>query len=475
MVKKLILLFQILPLLLFSAEFSASVNRNKVKAGERFALKLSLSGANAKQGPDISALPPTLVVGSQKQGNQVVINNGQFLLFFTWEYVMVAQQEGVVEIPSFTLDTSAGVLTTNPLSIDVENASTASTAIPNDQVDLSDVKITAEINKKDPYKNEPVVYTIRLHTKKELVNLNLSKVEIEDAYVEQSGEHKIYKKILDGASVDVLEFTYLITPLKPGVLKISPSTIQGSIPVRRTLSGSFFEDEFDPFAMMQGLFQLKPFAVSTEEINLNVQPPVSGVNPWLPAKDLVFEETFDENQTLKVGEPFTRSIKIKAEGAQSNQLAGIENLISTNENFKVYAEKPVLSNEVNENGVNGYRVENYTLIPQKAGTLSLPEISLQWWDVNKKVKGMAKIPSRELAILPAVPGQNIVEGILTPEEDVSYFYYYLIAFGFVLHIIAAYFTAVFIRKNRVLTTAKKDNVQDNKPDKQEKLPDLNPT
>src|SRR5262249_49810796 len=122
---------------------------------------------------------------------------------------------------------------------------------------------------------------------------------------------------------------------------------------------------------------------------------------WIPARSLKIEELWDETQTLQVGEPLTRAFNITAEGLKSNQLPSLNEQQISDNHFKIYADKPVLGDEAQDGGIKSYRKEQYTLIPQKSGKLTLPEISVAWWDVIKKEKVFAHIPARTLQILPA--------------------------------------------------------------------------
>jgi hypothetical protein len=54
----------------------------------------------------------------------------------------------------------------------------------------------------------------------------------------------------------------------------------------------------------------------------------------------------------------------------------------------------------------GWRKESYTLIPQKTGSLVLPAIKVQWWDISNNKTAIAELPERMINVLPAVAGQN---------------------------------------------------------------------
>jgi hypothetical protein len=353
-----------------------------------------------------------------------------------------------------------------------------------------------------PYKNEPFVYTFRLTSPDSLANIQMQKLSVEEAIVEANGEPKIYEKILDGMRVGVLELSYIITPLKAGPLKIPSVFIQGGIVVKRTAQSrsSFFDDDFD-FPFMQGFDRLKPFTVVSEETILEVQPAIAGMVPWLPAKSLKIEEFLDITHSLQAGEPFTRGFKITAVGMKSSQLPHLNDLQITGPSFKIYADKPETGEELKEGEIESLRKEQYTLIPQQAGDLTLPEISLIWWDTVKKERRVATIPSRKIHVQPAVQQSNFDQGVKEasptqsePQAIVAQGepQFYAVIAGLALLLFGAIIWGISLQKKIGRLTEKPVNTSEKKDkklpsvsisigkkktakDKGEKLPDLNPT
>ena len=398
MVTRFYLLFLLLPMFLFSGEFTARVNHSEVSLSEGFMLTLTLKDASAKTSPSIEPLAHAFHVNSQQQFSNTSFINGKINVSTSWKYALIPLNEGEMEIPSLSLMTSEGVLSSEPIKINaVRGPVTGNASLSSDEVIVS-----AHVNNENPYKNEPIFLTIRLTSQQMMANIQAHKLQMEDAIVEIESQPKIYEKIVDDTRVKIIEFGYLITPLKSGPLKIPSHIVQGGVAVKwKHNTRSFFNNDFDPFFMMQGFDQLKPFALATGEINLNVLPPHPEVNPWLPAKSLRIEEIWDESQPLQVGEFFTRTFKIDAEGISSSQLPNLNDYQSLGNKFKVYADKPELFDETKEGRIISSRKEQYTMIPQQAGSLILPEISVSWWDVSKNQKVTRVIPARTLNVLPS--------------------------------------------------------------------------
>ena len=501
MVRLILVFLWLLPSMIFAVEFSASVNKNPVNLDESFQLTLTLKDESAYGLPSLGLLKNTFKISSQQQSMSTVLMNGQITTSLIWRIDLTPQKEGETIIPSISLETSSGVLNTAPIKIQVVRGK------PVDQESLNRNKITIspEFNKTKPYKNEPILFTIKIISLEDLTNVSIQKFHVDDAIVEHNESPKIVTKIINGMQANVIEFTYILTPLKSGSLKIPSISVQGSILERRKQEkGSTWADDFEPLFMKSA--RLKPFHVLSKEVSLDIQPPVEGIEPWLPARSLDIEEIWDPSQKLKAGEPLVRSFKIKAVGISSSQLPTLDNSQSNEDTVKIYADKPVVSEEVKQGVIYSERKEQYTLIPQTSGNITLPEISVTWWDVTKNQKSIVTIPARILQIAPTVetPKSSVIAstekdlaatpGIQKEKSYLTQLLYVLIG-GLGLSLLAAFFWILALQRKithmaertkpekDLKNTVKKVNDSQNKPtvqpqpkkDKNEKLPDLNPT
>jgi hypothetical protein len=490
MVMRFIILCMLMPMFLFSGEFSASVNRTQVDLTGGFTLTLTLKDASAKTSPSIESIMQAFQINSQQQTSNTSFINGKISSSISWKFLLTPRKEGEITIPSISIDSSDGTLITQPITIQVVKG------IKNNNEDASNsetVSVTTSVSNEKPYKNEPIFYTLKLSSKQTLVNLQTQKFQIDDAIVELLDEPKIYEKIENGNRIGVIEFNYLLTPLKTGPLRIPSQTIQGGIPViRKSSFRSIFDDEFDPIAYMQGFDQIKPFVVITEETILEVQPAVAGIIPWLPAKSLTVKEIWDDSQPIQEGEFFTRNFIIEAEGINSSQLPSLNDVQVDKGQAKVYADKPELSDEVKFGKVASTRKEQYTIIPLQAGSLILPEISITWWDVTENERRVTSVPARKLEVMPAVDNavvssiplmKNEEEPAALVQRQDSLWIHVLIGL-LVSLVIIAFIWVILLQKrmNRLLQPKEQPKVFVNKPkvaeikkDKKEKLNDLNPT
>lgn len=408
------------PIICFGADFTASVDRPQLGVGEQLILQLKLTGASPKSSPDILGLKKDFTITGKQQFASTRIINGHVSTSISWQYGLIPRKEGTFTIPAIRIESSEGPLASQPVTLSVEKSSSSQKSHREESVTL-----TAKVNKNAPYKNEPIVYTVQLTSQEDLFNIQFKDLSVENAVVKASGKPKVYERTQNGLSVKVAEINYIITPLKDGSLKLPGLVVQGEKIVEdSTTVDRLLGTNGDPFRILQqlknlnrlGMAQIEPFSIASNDIILEVKKPVQNLVPWLPAGSLKISETMKESQTLKVGEPFTRTFTIVAEGITGSQIPTLKDQQGEGNDFKVYGDKPVTEETLKNGKLTSWREESYTVIPQQAGTFTLPEISLSWWNVKENKVEYAKIPAHTLKVM---PGQSSHESPPQMKESVE--------------------------------------------------------
>ena len=406
-----------------AASLTASVDRTQVTVGESFTMDLKLSGTSPKADPDFSRLKNDFTIYSTGRSSQTTIINGKVSSSIDWNVMLMPKKEGKLTIPAMSLDTDAGRLNSQPVTIEALSASAAAKSQQNGAVAESRaVMVRSEISHKAPYQNQPVIMTVRMLARRSVVDISLQDPTSNDAIIERQGQPQVYDDTLDGRPVKAIKVRYLVTPLKSGHIVIPAPVFQGQAAsgqkMRDPFADDFGQDMPDPFGMMKnfgnfpGMETYVPFAMPGQEIALDVKPPAAQMDPWLPATELTLADQWDGLDKAKVGEPLTRKITITAKGTSSVSLPSLEKQVEASDDFKVYEDKPVAGDDDGGDGksLGGWRQESYTLIPQKSGTLTLPEIRLSWWNADENKAVEALIPAKTIEVAP---------GELTPTSDVG--------------------------------------------------------
>ena len=136
---------------------------------------------------------------------------------------------------------------------------------------------------------------------------------------------------------------------------------------------------------------------------------------WLPANNLeIIEKWQPEPPIFKVGDPVTRTLTIIADGVTGDQIPELE--FNYPDTIKGYADQPQIETEKSDNGLRGIRKEKWALIPNQDGTITLPGISVSWWDVTTNNLRSVVIPSKKIEVQSAV---GRVKENMTPEVTVE--------------------------------------------------------
>jgi hypothetical protein len=366
-----------------AATIQVSPDRNPVRLDETFNLVFSAEGSPDDE-PDFRPLQESFEILSQSQGSQMSIVNGRFSRKTEWTLTVTAKRAGTLTIPAiaFGRDRSA------PASITVEDAPAASSS-GGDRTAGEDVMLEVEVEPRDPYVQAQVRYTARVLLRVDLAGADLGEPNPPDALIQRLGEDKRYTTTRDGLQYTVIERKYALFPQKSGAVRIEPLHLEARIAAAgRSRFNSFFN---------------RPTRIArfeSEAVELAVRPaPASFPDKhWLPAEQVRLEENWSQDPTqLKAGEPVTRTLTVKADGATVGVLPEL-GVAPEDAALKHYPDQPALNEDKTPGGVNASRQEKIALIPGKPGRYRLPAIEIPWWNTRDDRLEFARLPARVLTV-----------------------------------------------------------------------------
>ncbi|WP_181040016.1 BatD family protein [Aureitalea marina] len=134
--------------------------------------------------------------------------------------------------------------------------------------------------------------------------------------------------------------------------------------------------------------------VHTKSRSFDVLAPPEGIDAtnWLSAYDLNLTETWDRPlRDLKAGDILERRITIKAQGALA---AFISPIVPEKPDFgTIYPKQPILGNIQGQTLFNGSRTEILTYLLEEDGSFTIPEVSVQWFNLRNRQLETESIPS----------------------------------------------------------------------------------
>lgn len=387
-------LLMITGLNVYAGNLTASVDRDELGLEETFTLVLRYD-EQINTTPDYELLRKDFDILNTQSGTQMSIINGSMEASTEWKIALAPKRIGKLLIPSFTID---GAIS-DAIEITVEGKSKSPKNTDNN------VTVEVETSKDTSYVQEQIIVTLRLYTTVGLNGVELQPLQVKDALAVNIDE-KQYQTKINGRPGAVVETRYAVFPQQSGELIIPSMLYQVSV-------SSGQRDVWDRF---YGNSQNNILRLRTDEQRINVLPAPSSVAAadWLPALNVSLSEHWSNSlDSLKIGEPITRTITIKADGLTAGQINPLQ--LAPIDGLTFYNDQAQTDDQKSANGVEGSRIETIAIVPTKAGHFTLPEINVNWWDTKSNSMRTATLPAVPLTVglgdmtQPAAPVNEIEE------------------------------------------------------------------
>ena len=357
----------------------AWLDRDTMHMGETVTLNVETNGSTGDQ-PDFSVLSQDFNLLGTQSSQQVSLVNGSSTTKVVWAVGLEPKHAGRIAIPALAV----GNAKTSPLSLSVLAQPAGAEGKPGDDVFL---EVTAE--PLAPYVQQQVRYTVKLYFSFGLTDGNLSEPSADGVVVQRLGQDKSYLATIGERRYHVMERHYALTPEKSGTLNLPALVFRGN-----TL------DAADP----TGFFS-RPRTISarSDAVELNVKPKPAAwtaSEPWLPAQSMLLKDDTELPTEIHVGDPVTRTIRMQAQGLGFEQLPELE--LAAPAGAEIYPDKADTRTRDDGTWLYGERVRKFAFVPTKPGALTIPGVSVKWWDTTHERVETAELPARTLDVLPAV-------------------------------------------------------------------------
>src|SRR5690606_20356288 len=139
----------------------------------------------------------------------------------------------------------------------------------------------------------------------------------------------------------------------------------------------------------------------SDAVRLDVRPkPVEWAgDPWLPAASVLLKDEGDLPDEVHVGDPVTRTIRLQAQGLGYEQLPELD--LKAPPGAEIYPDKADTRTRDDGEWLYGERVRKFAFVPNKPGTLTIPGLTVRWWDTVHDRAETAQLPARTITVLPA--------------------------------------------------------------------------
>jgi hypothetical protein len=371
----------LMPALSHAASVQATLNRSTVQLGETVTLNLRIDDYDGNlPTPDLSALNQDFSILGTSQNRSLSIINGRRTSELTLGVALRPRHTGTLQIPALTL---AGMQTA-PLQLQVDPAdpNAASAA-------RGDVFMEAQVEPGQAYVGQQLSYVVRLYYAVDLSGGSLDTPQIDGVQVSRIGDDLKYSAQRGGRSYSVLERRFALTPQRAGHIEIPPLGFQGEM-----------VDPRDPNSFFGASTPVSASAPAAS-VEVKAAPADWGKSAWLPARELTLTLSGwpDSSDQVRVGQPLNLRMKLQATGIPFEALPALS--LPQIDGATVYPDKPVTGTDNDGRWLKGHREQAFAVVPNRAGTLTLPATTLKWWNVQTNSEAVARIPAHSVTVLPA--------------------------------------------------------------------------
>lgn len=373
-------LVMFLPVLAHAAQVTATLDRNTVQLGETVTLNIRVQGASSSVAmPDLHALNQDFSVLGTSQNSSLSVVNGSATSSLTFGIALRPNHVGTLEIPSLNV---AGEKT-SPQQLQVTAPN------PNAAAAGGDVFMEASVQPRQAYVGQQLSYVVKLYYAVNISNGALNEPNIDGVEVSRTGKDLNYDDQRGGRQYHVLERRYALIPQHAGKIEIPAASFQGQA-IDRNDPNSFFGST-------------TPVSASAPAVSVEVKaPPASwGKSAWLPARNLTLgmDGWPGPKEPVRVGQPLNLTMTLQATGLPFEALPALS--LPDIDGAKSYPDKPITGTRQDGPWLVGRRQRSFAIVPERAGTLTIPASTLKWWNVQEDRMEVAKIPAHSITVLPA--------------------------------------------------------------------------
>lgn len=382
-----------------AAQLDAHLERERIAAEETVTLVLIASG-DLEGEPELAPLNRDFDVVDRSHTSRLRFRDGRSMRSQEWRLELAPRRTGRLTVPPLQL----GGVASAPLTLEVSDAPGA---VDGDE-DKGPVFVEVSAKPRNPYVKSQVAYRVRLFTRSQLQDWELTDPQTDAGIVRRLGADRELSESIGGQAYRVIERQYAIFPLRTGLIEVAAPQLTAAIPDTRAQAG---EDGFgeDPFAPIEGGADAadgagEPSGITRqlrtrgEALTLEVRlPPVGSKEPWLPAESVGLADGWEPStEAVSAGQPLLRTLTLTAVGTLSAQLPEFE--LANPPGIELEA-GPSQTRDLLD-GRRPVAVKELTVsyVPIEPGLVRLPEIRLSWWDTGSDQPRTAVIGPRTLRV-----------------------------------------------------------------------------
>ncbi len=366
----------------------AFLDRTHVSLGDTVTLNIQSSGA--LDTPDLSPLQNDFQVLGTSRSSSVQVTNGKAEATSQLGIALKPLHAGTLAIPPLDV----GGATTQPLTLQVGAAPAGGMGKVGEPVFME-----ASVLSSSPWVGQQTVYTVRLFYLPG-VDGALGDPSADGARVIKLDRDHRYMTNRNGYAYKVIERSWALIPQRSGEITVRGPEFQGQ---RLAVGnpGTWFNN---PNAILNGQMPGlgAPIEALAPSVHLTARAAPAGAGkPWLPARALQLKMTgLPSSGEVDAGTPLTLTLSISASGQPADTLPEPE--LPPIAGAQTYPDQTQDSTDDSGQWLQGKRTRSFAIVPQRNGSLTIPAITLNWWNVETGRAEQASVPAHTVRVSGAV-------------------------------------------------------------------------
>lgn len=386
------------------ASVEASLDNQHISMGENIELTVSASDPAPNAVPDVSPLLKDFQLVGVTQTQEVTMVNHKMVNQAVWIFNLLPHHAGTLTIPALYI----GNEHSQSLSLRVEANTTESSPTPHSlsiqhkNAPGPEVLLKADISTPNPYVQNQTLYRLRLYYDTQVANPQLNDPSSPLGSFIRLGDNQVYQTQLNHHPYQVIEMRYAFFPEHSGKMVLRGPTLTGNV------SNGLMGIGFSP---------LKTIKIQANDIPIEVKSiPPDYKGWWLPSSGVVLNQSWSTDpRHIKVGEPITRTLQLRAKGVTAAQLPPLAR--KTAPGFDSYPNEPSLISKTDGNQLFAERKETLVYIPQHNGPLRLPPVAVKWFNTQTGQIEITRLPGLTLEVVGKKSLSN--RPSLSPSESIA--------------------------------------------------------
>lgn len=380
-----------------AATLTATVDRTQVSLGETLTLILSLTGGDSTRPPDLSGLSADFDILDRRRGSRQATVDGKRVLVNDWVLTLAPRRSGPLTIPQLSV---SGV-TSQAIRID------AAAPEPAPKGEAKPLFVEVDVAPGAVYAQGEIPVHVRVYDSLGMRSGSISQIRADGASFREEGEQDSYLKTIGKTRYRVVQQNYVMTPQRSGSLTIEPVELKATVPVpvdgplpsemARLLGRANVPMPWLEGAMTRG----QDVTLRSAPVKVEVLARPGDAQGWfLPARRVTLADHWSpELAKAKVGETLTRTLTLEAVGASPNQLPPLDT--PEVDGVRQYQEDSRTDAAMIGGEPGATLIKTVSVVPTQAGAVTLPAVTVGWWNTVTKSQDYATLPPVTFTVAPA--------------------------------------------------------------------------